>query len=1326
MKDWKAAQLLPLLLGCGFALGCNGLDSNAEPGPVFPEAKRVENAVQLRVTEEGFQSISESLKPLIESLMPEDALSVCLPGNSGYLWTEALSWSYCAQTVCSDGSIGCPVSTEFQSFELKPVAPNLLRATVVLKALSAEFDVSATSQLDCNISLKSPPEGLPVHVDILLDTPDPTRDLTFTIQDPVVHLDDLEIGLSNQGGALGVLCTALDGIINFPEIGDRLLSMFEGRVLGLVQKAVENYLKSNSCRSCRTAEDCPHAEAVCEGASDDAPGTCMIGQTCMPALLGVEGEIDLGQMAAKSVPSLGLKAKLQYLLSLGGYAQSDESGLSLGMIAGVTSERNRCVPVRQEPNFEAPQISTELQRAQAPSGGDFDLGIGISKSIVEHALWAAFNTGALCLTVSSELSSMLNTKSLALVFPNLSKITRGSAPVALSLSPQEAPEILWGSNQVTETASGYQLESPLGVLRIPDLWVDFYTYMDARWARLFSLKATIEAPFGITFNANGELIPLLGNLSSMFQDLDTTNDELMADDSGKLKNFLPMLMGPLSSFIAGSLASPIALPQVYGFGLDGEHSQLTALEDGQMLGIFAKLQTPKATEQVQTKAGLKRIERPENATELDSPVAWKRTKLVLEMLAGDEQGEFEHSFQVDLDGWSAYRKGAELLVQSPSLFWPGNHVIQVRSRRVGDARTLDSTPAEISVDFPMPKSMADSKVETEVPAETSEVTFSLPPVPLREYDEDALAETVADEKASSCSVEPGRQRAPWGLFLLVIPGAMAALLRRRWTLGLALLGLSACDDEAAESEIQDAASLDSTPIVEDCKTLGCPDGELCRDDGQCSPKTCDDDAHLCDQLSCEGGESVCISGRCECKPFCAESCGSDQFCCYPRRQCESIIQFQCDLECKPGFKLAILNEGQMSSETCELEGASCDCEPLPPIELGFIGRYSDMVTYGGEAFVSAYDETYGDLVVGRGKPGGEIQWMWVDGVPEGAVVGQIDGPRGGVKVAGDHVGKNTHIAVSPDGQLHVIYYDVTHDALKYAQGSRQSDGYVWQTQTLKQGGQPGAIYSSISVDNLGIPGIAFRSEELEGERVLEYWLAQKRQPQSDEDWQKFTLAHRPSEKVEVGIPDGPGLFVSQARGHAIVVAWYDRTADKDGRLYMAEMKDGAFDEPKIVVGAGAEGLSHADMGADLDVAIGLNQDLYFCYFDADSGLRYRKLERQTNQVTDLLLDDGVRENEDGREYAVHQVGKDCQILLDDDGLPLVIYQDSSSLDVYSVRPESTEERPKSLILGENSDAAFGFYLSAALEAGQLWISNYVYRNEIDARAEALELIALPL
>lgn len=176
---------------------------------------------------------------------------------------------------------------------------------------------------------------------------------------------------------------------------------------------------------------------------------------------------------------------------------------------------------------------------------------------------------------------------------------------------------------------------------------------------------------------------------------------------------------------------------------------------------------------------------------------------------------------------------------------------------------------------------------------------------------------------------------------------------------------------------------------------------------------------------------------------------------------------------------------------------------LDPIDE--IGRYSDAKAANGVLYVSAYDDSYGDLAyaeidlaklgpdgIGQTAPvdggvGQGIVWQWVDGVP----VAEPDPDAKPVPKAqqtyrdngnpdpGDDVGLYTSLALGDDGLPRIAYYDATHGALKFAVGDsarRFTVSFVDQPDDMADAANAHVDigrYASLSLDAMNVPSVAY-------------------------------------------------------------------------------------------------------------------------------------------------------------------------------------------------------------------------------------------------------------
>ncbi|MEZ4431982.1 MAG: hypothetical protein R3F65_06170 [bacterium] len=1395
----RAVFVLSMLTACGQSQGCGGCDEQGAAAP-FPNKDKVHSAVQVRITRPGVDFLEQNLEPLLAEVLPEEGLAFCLPGDGGNV--IGIEWGYCQAEACPEGGQGCNINIAIEGIDLQAREPDQIRAVVTFAELGLRLPLQVDPIANCSLALAGP--GFEVAVPLTLSTPEPTRELTFALASvPEYQLSALDIELINNGGFLGWVCDAVNGVINFPFIGDFILDSVQGLVDGLLLDQIAGLLEGFTCRSCVDDRECTGAAA----GSACVEGVCRNGDgTCVQAPLGVEGVLDLGGLLAGVSP--GLEASMAYHAVPGSYVAVEDGGISLGLISGATSERNRCVPNLPQPEVYEPLRTPWMRGNLDPANRPYEVGIGVTQEIIGHFAWAAFNSGLLCIEVTTDTVEQLNASTLGIALPNLSTLARSrTAPIGLTLSPQAVPRVRIGANTFVDDGEGNMvLDDPLLTIELDDLWIDFHVFMDDRWVRIFSLHTDVALPFGVQFDADNGLIPVLGDIADGLGGISTDNGEIMQDSPALIAGLLPVILNVFVGDLAGSLAEPIALPDIMGFTLDLQDGAITGIEENTMLAIFAGLRRTEvegdapgggATFAVDTIAEL--VETgipPTEAFAIDGPDTWRRpfARLLLDAVDGTDDGApMEFSWKVDHGTWSAFSPAREVVVRHPLFALQGKHRVSVRARRAGDYRTLDPEPAEVVViiDSEAPslglredgagwRAVVDDAVSGAAgvrlavrrdggawaPVEGDFVALgdAAESVEVRASDEAGntaemrlgvrrsnligrLPPGAAAEGGCDCAVGAGGPSggggAAWWLAGLLLLGFRQR--RALATLGMALLvvgvsaGLMGCEDDANTGK--DPGEGDTGVRTECDDERPCPAGEAC-EDGVCVAADCRADPSICEGLDCGGRGSLCDDGVCACQPFCPGGCGEGEFCCELRNACEAPPAAVCgDVECGPGYEAAVIGEGTVDGARCARVDVQCGCVEVDPLDPGFVGRFVDLAVVDGTAWISAYAEDYGDLVVARYDEVAGWVWQWVDGVPAGgAVTGAPSGPRGGVEADGPNVGQYSSIAAAADGTLHVAYRDVDESALKYARGTPRAGGasHTWKTMTLDT--DDAGRWAAISLGPDGVPAIAYRVGSVaEGEGAvsqLRFIMARSATPEAPADWQAPLVVHSRAlaeANPETGnYPEGTGLFNSVARDPEgrPVVAWYDRS---EGRLWWSRMVDAGFTEPEMLAGWGHPDPDRdGDMGANVDLFIDGTGQAHLCYQDGmTDSLRYLAPELDRDE----WVDDGVWLDTGGRSYAVHVVGDDCNVRLDGDGNPVIVFQDAT-LQALLMRRRNREvldpaENPwagREVLRGDeaNYQGAHGFYAAAEVVGGELWVVHYVYNNQIRPAVRRIELVKEPL
>jgi hypothetical protein len=425
--------------------------------------------------------------------------------------------------------------------------------------------------------------------------------------------------------------------------------------------------------------------------------------------------------------------------------------------------------------------------------------------------------------------------------------------------------------------------------------------------------------------------------------------------------------------------------------------------------------------------------------------------------------------------------------------------------------------------------------------------------------------------------------------------------------------------------------------------------------------------------------------------------------------------------------------------TCRGRG---DCEVVLP---GVVGAYtSAAVAPDGTLWIAGYLEAsydqeylYGDLAVGRWN-GSEVEWKAVDGVPsEPAVDPQrfdSKGFRGGQTEPGDDVGLWTSIAVGPDGNPAVAYYDVTHRALRYA----KFNGESWDAGEVQKielgdagryaklvfvGGQPviaylfiepgeaGAMKSGVRLARGG-SGWAFEDVAVDNATPCRHHFCGPgtacvidtgicTQESNDcamecADGQECVDVEGMPGCVDVygpaatdTYPDALGLYISAVPrpNGELGLAFYDRIK---GNMMVAVQAAGAW-AAAIVDGEAGDGTDTGDKGIGASLAIDAQDNFHLSYVDGLSeGLVYLMLPGGMPGGTPELVDDGLSAGD-----GPHLVGDDSHIVVNGSGEVRVSYQDATTGQLrLAVRATSGTWTAKSL-----EQEGFSGFFSRQIEVG---------------------------
>lgn len=1444
--------------------GCDGFV--AQPFPPEHYDKTMPQGAQVRLSPTGLGFVEDNIGPIIDGALP-GGLDICLPKDTAgdpklcfpYVEARNMYHSSGEQPFCTDGTEGCQLNLTIEETVLTPTPPNQLQVKITIGNLNQtipfETDIDVVGNVKCDITPFKQGAGLNtpatvtayVPVTFNIDQNSPTRDLRIDLGDIDLDLRDLDFNLA--GNWKCAVATGLRGLIR-----GIVEDLIRDELAGVVDGAVQEQL-------CVTCADDPNAcpdNATCNG--DDI---CEYNNTqeCVPAPLGVEGQLQLSQIIGEFTQEPD--ANVDVLFKMADYANVDTGVTLTGRTGFQQTAISQCAPIdpTTRPSFEAIPLSPTITGDVNPNTGQpFMVGIGVHKRMIEHLLWSTWASGATCLMAGSDVADQLSTSTLSVLLRSIRTLADNeNREVQIQIVPQRKPEVVLGANTVMEDGDGYKVEEGLLTIDWKDMDVHMYGYVQDRWTRLFTVRIDLYLPVAVVPDGMGKLAVVLGDFEEAIQNVRPTNAGILSDNPDRLADLIPTLVGLAVPSLASALDLAFDLPEFFGLRVALEQGDIVAVDNNTMIAIFANLEAGGTMAMAfpvlpQPVIESYEVNYPEVIEEgqLVRPVAEVNVRGILpgpimqELTPGEE---VEFSWRINGGIWSMYRRSDTLKIDSAALVLPGEHLVEVRARMTGDHYTVNreyTAAVTIPIDYQPPTleieregevlsfiaedltdtpdqlrfryrvhdgekarawsawgerrevSFADLQVqrsfrlEVEVRDRSGKVasdqqTVHLGLAPQADATPTSAGDEVAGEPQAGCSSAgvgssgnlPGGL--PASLLLLLGMFGMSAKRRRRvfgmfaaiLSIGVLGTGCKGCKDEPGngqgdcETECESGQScVDGACVAGENNTTPNNNGGRCASDSECTGgQLCEN--QICVDPECTTDEDcagkcggtqrdVCDVNSCVCEDFCPEGCGDGEFCCFADNACQGIPD-PCDGKvCDPGFGPGNGMAGTGDSMTCEVSGATCDCVPLPPLPLGYHGRYPSLArSSSGQVAVAGYNQTYGDLMVGVLDGNLDVSWQFVDGVPEsGDIEGNLDGPRGGISDKGDDVGQHTALVYDDAGNLHVFYRDVENGALKYGRGQgkggnefgfslvtldEEGDTGYW-TQALLVGGQVHVVYQVNNLEsenNAGISQIrhitfdpaqdaaaiaasAAPAVLLEGPgaepctggcadgEVCARNLTQCVVATADcggacgDTEACYQGACEPvfTEGKPTAVSHTLGSFLElSAKPNGILLTFYDGSQNSIG--WIEQSAGDAWTMPQYI---------GAPSGPYASALYDANGVLHVAYMDEPG---YSLIYEQIGQGVSEVIAFGLRDGND--EWLLNRIGESVTLRIGADGQPDVLFQDATLHElVRSTRLGANQWATQSIAeRGNPYTGAHGFYMTMIREAGDAIAVEYV----IDSQAE---------
>lgn len=1253
--------------GDGLSLGLAGCEADDAPTFEATAANTVEHATHVALTAAGTDFLiaqRELLAGLLFDVDPDGQVALELPqidfGDAG-------------------AGLGVGVRDLIVGFDLRRVQigmeilpdPARIRLTVEqarIKLVDGVVWVSVGGDVACRLGnglAVGTPEAALVEADFAIDVL-PTVDETGRLQLAVdvlpftIHQLDFELVYDETlpecaDGSTAAECRLACGAGDLAiEIAEALYDAFASQINALLQPVVEGIVAG--------VVDAFTAEPLAiEGALH-------------PRILAslIPTAVDAHPIGFKAGPS-----PAGFTLRSAG---DRGDGIGLTADVGLDAVDHPCVPAVDPPGPFIPGPAPALT-GYDHAGQPYHLGLALSAAVVNRAVWVAYRGGALCAALFTDdidalLGQRIDTAALALILPGIAELAQGPRPIRVALDPAFTAADLPLAEFFAVDDDGGVPQAGIAI-RLPRLGLSFYAQIEERWTRLFAARVSVAVDLVVQATPDNRLVVTVGQ--PRLEGLEQTYNELLSGAN------LPDLLTLITDLLTSAL---LREGLEFDLGLDGLVEQISGLPLNAEIAALRVDGEQRDFLSVLLRLGLAARGEGVRAA-VDTHAALVEAAPGHALLAVDATADALYQWRIGDGPWRPLQAvDGALRVEDPRLNLLGAHRIAVRAVARGAYRTLDPTPAVVTVTIAPPRA-------------------------------DPSAPTPAAEGQGGCTQSP---TAGGSVALLLLLGLA---MRRR--LGLAALAIWACDDARPAPDIRcdraadcpggllciDGRCLQPTPCASnaDC----CPDAE-CRAGG-CVPLEagCAIDAECVDGLSCVAGQCQrpacdgacaaghCIAGHCFVEPPCRGRCAADEACFGHLDVCRRVA---CPDACAPGEVRVVRDPVAHAGAQCRLAEVDCDCAPAPPLLPADVGRHASMAVVADRAEFAAWDADFGDLVYVEGVEDGAPRITWLDGVPEGVPQADPRGPRGGVTAPGPDRGRYASLAFDLKGRPNLVYYDADAGALRYL---RSDEDGVWLAPVVIDDDGDAGRYPRIAIDGLGHAHIVYSVVATrDGQAGLRYAWANTTEPVASADFVVQAVSMRPA------APDAPPPGITPAV-HGVRPCLQ---IGLDGRAYAA-FYDGEERRPYLAIG-GPDGFAVQPLdgvrAADWPDDPGGRYDR----FEAHDLGSFCTLATAADHVWIALLDattdalvvwhapfggEGVFELVDpGGRGLRRLVGADPAMAVTGDGTPIVVYQDATDNDVMMA-----------------ARAPFGWEITSVATAGALGFYNSLVLQGDEAIVGTLEL-----
>lgn len=740
LKQWMALLVVLLIAGCsggGCSSGCSSCGGVTPLAEGFKPDARIENAGAVRLTDSGLTFLEQNLGTLAQSVIggmgSGGVITFEVPATSG----SQLGIDY---EICKNGpnpnanppECVAEIDIGNAKLDISTSTPHNIKITgpLPLRIQKLPIDIvyffipdSATMVLNGNNACPNAPQDfanidLDVNISLEIDTNQAHSRYGYTkirFENMSVNKGQLQNSIDFCGGGFSdFVLTTLKGIIV-----DLLYDQLVGTLTGTLEEQL-----------CQKAN--PMLTPACPPGSNDVNGTCRYGtqdsDECVAIMLGTDGHINLGQLLASLSP--GTRGGLDFLFAAGGQSlRKDNSGFANGDLNSVAGgatiglyggaepmPQSGCVPISKmaiPTGIPTPKALTENTPFASDPTNPWPMGlegphvgIALSERFTNYALNGVYNSGLLCIGITTASVDLLTSGTLSLVANSMKDLGIQQEPqqIGIVIRPQQPPTIAFGNGSNAET-------DPVMRVKMNEAAFDFYIFSLDRFIRFMTVTFDLDVPVNLVVTPEG-LQPVITKLG--VSNGKVTNSELLREKPETLAATLQDLIGGLVGQAIGGGISPIDLnSSLASLGLtltipesvDGQGSPgLRKLTEGtdNFLGIFATLGFPampvKGSES-DTSAQLVKKDVDPAGVRLNTMGPNNKPVVTLQMasILDDGTQPIEYAYRVDNGVWHPFTRERAVDVDDAWLRMQGRHIVSVRSRVAGQPSTMDPTPASVEV-----------------------------------------------------------------------------------------------------------------------------------------------------------------------------------------------------------------------------------------------------------------------------------------------------------------------------------------------------------------------------------------------------------------------------------------------------------------------------------------------------------------------------------------------------------------------------------------------------------------------------------------------------